>query len=128
MPPKPEQGPDRMTFVRVFGMSTSVTPSPTFVPIRADFLQCCSPSLNGGGGWGIFNALFGWQNSATYGSVISYNVYWIAVILGFIAMRFHEKRAKPAGKVGSVSSNEAESASGKAEGNPAITSVRSVES
>ena len=46
--------------------------------------------MNGGGGWGVFNALLGWQNSATYGSVISYNVYWIVVIAGFLAMRYHE--------------------------------------
>ncbi|KAL6705642.1 high-affinity iron permease [Coniothyrium glycines] len=46
-------------------------------------VNCCSPVSNGDGGWGIFNSLFGWQNSATYGSVISYNLYWIAVIIGF---------------------------------------------
>lgn len=46
--------------------------------------------MNGGGGWGIFNAILGWQNSATYGSVISYNLYWIAVISGFLAMRYKE--------------------------------------
>jgi len=49
-----------------------------------------NPDLNGGGGWGIFNAILGWQNSATYGSVISYNVYWIAIITGFALMRFKE--------------------------------------
>lgn len=49
-----------------------------------------NPELNGGGGWGIFNAILGWQNSATYGSVISYNLYWIAVIAGFLAMRYKE--------------------------------------
>ena len=38
-------------------------------------VNCCNPVLNGGGGWGIFNALLGWQNSATYGSVIGYNVF-----------------------------------------------------
>ena len=46
--------------------------------------------MNGGGGWGIFNAILGWQNSATYGSVISYNVYWIAVIIGFLLLRYKE--------------------------------------
>ncbi|KAG9233420.1 iron permease FTR1 family protein [Amylocarpus encephaloides] len=51
-----------------------------------------NPELNGGGGWGIFNAIFGWTNSATYGSVISYNVYWIAVIIGFILMRYNEQK------------------------------------
>ncbi|QSZ34102.1 hypothetical protein DSL72_005690 [Monilinia vaccinii-corymbosi] len=49
-----------------------------------------NPELNGGGGWGIFNAILGWQNSATYGSVISYNIYWLVVILGFLAMRYKE--------------------------------------
>ena len=28
-------------------------------------VNCCNPELNGGGGWGVFNSLFGWQNSAT---------------------------------------------------------------
>ncbi|KAK1719973.1 iron permease FTR1 family protein [Colletotrichum lupini] len=55
-------------------------------------VNCCSPDLNGGGGWGIFNAVLGWTNSATYGSVISYNVYWIFVIGCFLLMRFHETK------------------------------------
>lgn len=45
----------------------------------------------------------GWQNSATYGSVIGYNMYWIVVIIGFVLMRYNEKtghwpfmKAKPA--------------------------------
>jgi high-affinity iron transporter len=49
-----------------------------------------NPQINGGGGWGVFNSILGWQNSATYGTVISYNVYWIAVIAGFFAMRYRE--------------------------------------
>ncbi|KAI0013178.1 iron permease-like protein [Xylariaceae sp. FL0662B] len=53
-------------------------------------VNCCSPELNGGGGWGIFNAILGWQNSATYGSVISYNIYWIAIMAAFFAMRYRE--------------------------------------
>lgn len=53
-------------------------------------VNCCSPELNGGGGWGFFNAIFGWNNTATYGSVISYNVYWIFVIACFLVMRFRE--------------------------------------
>lgn len=40
----------------------------------------------------MFNSLLGWENSATYGSVISYNVYWLAVILGFSAMYYNEKK------------------------------------
>jgi high-affinity iron transporter len=49
-----------------------------------------NPELNGGSGWGIFNAILGWQNSATYGSVISYNVYWITIIIAFVVMRYKE--------------------------------------
>ncbi|KAF7558342.1 hypothetical protein G7046_g5812 [Stylonectria norvegica] len=53
-------------------------------------VNCCNPELNNDGGWGIFNAIFGWTNSATYASVISYNVYWIAIICMFVTLRFHE--------------------------------------
>ncbi|KAK3985593.1 iron permease FTR1/Fip1/EfeU, partial [Cladorrhinum sp. PSN332] len=53
-------------------------------------VNCCSPSFNGGSGWGFLNAIFGWTNSATYGSVISYNLYWLFVIVGFLVMRFKE--------------------------------------
>ncbi|KAJ0343263.1 hypothetical protein COL154_011322 [Colletotrichum chrysophilum] len=49
-------------------------------------------NLNGGGGWGLLNAIFGWNNSATYGSVISYNVYWIAVMLWLVVLRFEETK------------------------------------
>jgi high-affinity iron transporter len=55
-------------------------------------LQCCSPLENGEGGWGIFNSLFGWQNSATYGSVISYNLYWVVVIVGFLVLGWKESK------------------------------------
>jgi high-affinity iron transporter len=41
----------------------------------------------------------GWTNSATYGSVISYNLYWICVMTGFIIMRFKETHGRyPFGK------------------------------
>ncbi|KAK3944541.1 putative iron transferase [Diplogelasinospora grovesii] len=53
-------------------------------------LNCCSPYVKGGSGWGFFNAILGWENSATYGSVLSYNLYWLFVILGFFAMRYKE--------------------------------------
>ena len=48
--------------------------------------------IAGGGGWGIFNSLFGWTNSATYGSVLSYNFYWLSVIIAFAAMAYKEKK------------------------------------
>jgi len=55
-------------------------------------VNCCNPELNGGGGWGIFNAVFGWTNSATYGSVLSYNLYWLVVIVAFCSMRYKESK------------------------------------
>ncbi|RKF80880.1 Plasma membrane iron permease [Golovinomyces cichoracearum] len=49
-----------------------------------------SPHINGGGFWGVFNSMLGWQNSATYGSVVSYSCYWLVVIIGFLLMRYKE--------------------------------------
>lgn len=41
-------------------------------------VNCCNGERDGG--WMILTAIFGWTNSATYGSVISYNVYWLVLI------------------------------------------------
>ncbi|KAL9037864.1 MAG: hypothetical protein Q9180_003480 [Flavoplaca navasiana] len=57
-------------------------------------VNCCNPYINGGGGWGIFNAILGWQNSATNGSVISYNLFWLVTTLAFLAMAFNEKNGR----------------------------------
>ncbi|KAL8730244.1 MAG: hypothetical protein Q9166_004221 [cf. Caloplaca sp. 2 TL-2023] len=57
-------------------------------------VNCCNPYINGGGGWGIFNAILGWQNSATVGSVVSYNLFWFVTILAFMAMAFNEKHGR----------------------------------
>ncbi|PVI00039.1 iron permease FTR1 [Periconia macrospinosa] len=68
-------------------------------------VNCCNAAAEGGdGGWGVFNSLFGWVNSATYGSVVSYNVYWIVVITGFVYLGIKEKRAA----VRAVQSSDAE--------------------
>lgn len=47
--------------------------------------------------------VFGWQNSATYSSVITYNIYWIVVSAWFLIAKFEERNghypfmtAKPA--------------------------------
>ncbi|KAK9237364.1 iron permease FTR1/Fip1/EfeU [Lipomyces kononenkoae] len=52
-------------------------------------VNCCNGQTSGG--WMIFNAIFGWQNSATYGSVISYNAYWIGLMVSVVLMLFKEK-------------------------------------
>ncbi|EPE03037.1 plasma membrane iron permease [Ophiostoma piceae UAMH 11346] len=58
-------------------------------------VNCCNPDFEGGGFWGVFNALLGWQNSATVGSVVSYNLYWVAVITGFFVMAAKERQYWP---------------------------------
>ncbi|CAH2350776.1 plasma membrane iron permease [[Candida] railenensis] len=52
-------------------------------------VNCCNPETDNG--WDVFNALLGWQNSATYGSVLSYVIYWIALIVVLFLMLFEEK-------------------------------------
>ncbi|EHK48958.1 uncharacterized protein TrAtP1_000468 [Trichoderma atroviride] len=66
-------------------------------------VNCCNPNVPNNGGWGIFNAILGWNNTGTYGSVISYNLYWVFVMSSFILLRFREtkgrwpfQKAKPA--------------------------------
>ncbi|KAF8541071.1 iron permease FTR1/Fip1/EfeU [Trichophaea hybrida] len=57
-------------------------------------VNCCSPKVGGGAEWGVFNSVLGWQNSATYSSVITYNLYWIAVIGWVVVMRFEETHGR----------------------------------
>ena len=52
-------------------------------------VNCCNPEIDNG--WDVFNALLGWQNTATYGSVISYNIYWLAIIVTLMLMLYEEK-------------------------------------
>ncbi|KIK95513.1 hypothetical protein PAXRUDRAFT_826928 [Paxillus rubicundulus Ve08.2h10] len=57
-------------------------------------LDCCSSST---GSWSLFNAVFGWQNSATLGSVLSYVFYWLTVIVVLVYLKFKEGRKKHLG-------------------------------
>jgi high-affinity iron transporter len=52
-------------------------------------VNCCSPQTDNG--WDVFYALLGWQNSATYGSVISYNVYWIGIMVAVSCLLYEER-------------------------------------
>ncbi|KAK7687533.1 high-affinity iron permease [Cerrena zonata] len=52
-------------------------------------VNCCNPETDNG--WDVFNSLLGWQNSATYGSVISYNIYWLVIILVLALMAYEEQ-------------------------------------
>ncbi|EIW77037.1 iron permease FTR1 [Coniophora puteana RWD-64-598 SS2] len=55
-------------------------------------LDCCNPETSQG--YSIFNAILGWQNSATQGSVLSYVFYWLAVIAALVRLKFIEGRTK----------------------------------
>ncbi|GLB39059.1 putative iron permease FTR1 family protein [Lyophyllum shimeji] len=62
-------------------------------------LDCCSPENKlDSKGWNIFNAIFGWNNNATLGSVLSYVFYWLAVIVTLVYMKFKEGRTKLLGR------------------------------
>lgn len=52
-------------------------------------LDCCNPETDDG--WDVFNAVLGWQNTATYGSIISYNLYWIFLACVLACMMHEEK-------------------------------------
>ncbi|RLV90391.1 Iron transporter FTH1 [Spathaspora sp. JA1] len=55
-------------------------------------VNCCNGELQEDGAfWMIVTAIFGWTNSATYGSVIAYNVYWLVVITVFCGLIYEEK-------------------------------------
>ncbi|KAI0790434.1 Ftr1 protein [Abortiporus biennis] len=62
-------------------------------------LNCCNPDNKfDSDGWTIFNAIFGWTNNATIGTVLSYVFYWIAVIVALIYLKFKEGRTKLFGR------------------------------
>ncbi|CAH0046456.1 unnamed protein product [Clonostachys solani] len=52
-------------------------------------VNCCNPETDNG--WDIFNSLLGWQNTGTYGSVLSYIIYWIFLILTVCCLLYEEK-------------------------------------
>lgn len=55
-------------------------------------VNCCNGELQDDGAfWMIVTAVFGWTNSATYGSVISYLIYWTIVISVFQSLTYEDK-------------------------------------
>lgn len=52
-------------------------------------VNCCNPETDNG--WDVFQAILGWQNTGTYGSVISYNVYWLFIIACVSWMMYEER-------------------------------------
>ncbi|KAI5951084.1 FTH2 [Candida jiufengensis] len=52
-------------------------------------VNCCNGLKDGW--WMVLNALVGWTNSATYGSVITYFCYWLFVII-WLNLRLYEEK------------------------------------
>ncbi|KAL6251811.1 high-affinity iron permease [Rhinocladiella similis] len=52
-------------------------------------VNCCNPETDNG--WDVFNAVLGWQNTATYGSVVSYIVYWVFIVFCVFCLLYEEK-------------------------------------
>lgn len=58
-------------------------------------VNCCNGEMaEDGVWWMLFTAVFGWTNSATYGSVLGYIFYWVMAIGVFGALRFEERHGR----------------------------------
>ncbi|KAK4700501.1 high-affinity iron transporter, partial [Phenoliferia sp. Uapishka_3] len=47
-----------------------------------------------GSGWSVFNAILGWTNNASIGTILSYVAYWVFVIFCLVYMKWSEGRTK----------------------------------
>ncbi|EEB87958.1 hypothetical protein MPER_14473, partial [Moniliophthora perniciosa FA553] len=66
-------------------------------------LNCCNPENKlDSQGWSVFNAIFGWTNSATLGTVLSYVFYWIAVMVTLVYFKYREGRTKLFGRESTI--------------------------
>lgn len=55
-------------------------------------VNCCNGEMQEDGAfWMFVTAIFGWTNSATYGSVISYFGYWTVIIVAVSALLYEER-------------------------------------
>ncbi|GFZ45102.1 Plasma membrane iron permease [Saitozyma sp. JCM 24511] len=59
------------------------------------------------GGWQLFNAIFGWNNTATLGSVLIYIFYWLAVAAALVYLKWKEGRASCFGRHSKVGKDRA---------------------
>ncbi|KAF2860221.1 FTR1-domain-containing protein [Piedraia hortae CBS 480.64] len=91
------------------GDSIELSPGPDSYDVHQSVwhVNCCQPTKEG---WGMFYAVIGWQNSATYGSVVACNLYWLVVILGrgtLIVLERRKPKPVEAEKSGQVETSEA---------------------
>ncbi|KAL6454772.1 ftrA High affinity iron permease ftrA [Candida maltosa Xu316] len=79
-------------YVRACGVDVSETgsgPGSYDIATSVWHVNCCNGLTDGW--WMVLNAIFGWTNSATYGSVFSYIIYWVVVIV-WLNIKLYEER------------------------------------
>jgi hypothetical protein len=79
----------------VSGLSATVRRLPPHASTDPD-IPSTSPgnpnNVNSDQGWTVFNAVLGWSNNASIGTVLSYVFYWLAVFFALIYMKWSEGR------------------------------------
>ncbi|KAG8691376.1 high-affinity iron permease [Ceratobasidium sp. 423] len=56
-------------------------------------LNCCNPENKlDAKGWAVFNAILGWSNNGSIGTVVSYIAYWLIAIFALVRMKHKEGR------------------------------------
>ena len=53
-------------------------------------LDCCDPE--GNNFWSLLNAVFGWRNEATQGTLSAYIMYWLFVVVALLLLRLKWRR------------------------------------
>ncbi|KAK9761537.1 high-affinity iron permease [Basidiobolus ranarum] len=56
------------------------------------YLTCCNPENPNEGGWQIFNAILGWNNIASLGTILGYVLYWLAITGYLIYLKARNRR------------------------------------
>ncbi|KAG9030880.1 high-affinity iron permease [Tulasnella sp. JGI-2019a] len=93
---------ERHKFNKIVGADVSeLGDGPGSFDVRGNIwhLNCCNPENrtdNGGSGWTIFAAIFGWSNNGSVGTVLAYIFYWVAAIVVLVVMQMTEKRRRAA--------------------------------
>ncbi|CAE6492923.1 unnamed protein product [Rhizoctonia solani] len=56
-------------------------------------LDCCNPENKfDAKGWAVFNAILGWSNNGSIGTVVSYIAYWLIATFALVRMKHKEGR------------------------------------
>ncbi|KAK9717746.1 high-affinity iron permease [Basidiobolus ranarum] len=56
------------------------------------YLTCCNPEDPNQGGWQIFNAILGWNNVASIGTILGYVFYWLGITLYLVYLKMRNHR------------------------------------